>query len=492
VIVGVGQVLRREVSDDQSDEPVSLMADALRLAGEDSGTGKRLLRRADSVRCVPAIGWQYRDPTALLSRLVGAQPRDTLQSALVGGEGAQRLLNHTAGAIAAGELDVALLAGSEAIASLRAAQRAGRAPAWRREDEAMQAAPTLEHARPGVNEMEAAAGLAPPVFTYALIESAVRAASGSPAEAHLARIAALWSRFSEVAAANPYAWLPHAYTPGEIATPSLDNRLVSVPYTKLLTANIGVNMASGLILASAEAAERAGVPRDRWVFVHAGAQAHDEWHVSERRELDRSPAIRAAGRAALEHAGVSIDEVAHVDLYSCFPSAVEIAAAELGLALDDPARALTVTGGLTFAGGPGNNYAGHSIATLVQLLREDPDSYGLASALGWYVTKHAIGVYGARPPRQPFAGLDIRPQLPPPRRAHAGYVGSASVEAWTVTFHRDGDPDAAIVSALTPDGGRALVRTSEADAVDALLAQDPIGARVEIAAEQRLTIEQPA
>jgi acetyl-CoA C-acetyltransferase len=210
------------------------------------------------------------------------------------------------------------------------------------------------------------------VCMYALIESALRADAGTTPDLHLRTIAGLWSRLSAVASENPFAWITREFTPEQIATPSAENRLVAAPYTKLLTANIQVNMASGLIVTSAQAAQRASVPRDRWVFIHAGAHANEEWHVSERDRLTRSPAINAVGRAALEHAQLAIDDVAHIDLYSCFPSAVQVAAAELGLRIDDPARPLSVTGGLTFAGGPGNNYSGHAIATLARRLRETP------------------------------------------------------------------------------------------------------------------------
>ena len=491
LIVGAGQVLRHEMGEAESCEPVALMAEALRRAGADSGTGERLLRRADSVRCVPVIGWQYRDAAALVAEDLRAQPQETVQSAAIGGDGPQVLLNDTARAIAAGELDIALLGGGEAIASLRAAQLAGRTPTWRKQDEQVRPTRTLGDERPPLNAAEAALGLAPPVLMYALIESAVRAASESTAPAHLARIAGLWSRFSGVAAANPHAWIRRAYTPEQIATPSLENRPIAAPYTKLLTANIQVNMASGLILTSIRAAQQAGVPRDRWIFVHAGAQAQDEWHVSERDDLAVSRAIHTAGRAALHHAGLAIDEVAHIDLYSCFPAAVQIAARELGLEIDNEARALTVTGGLTFAGGPGNNYSSHAIATLVGRLREDPDSYGLCTAMGWYLTKHAVGIYSARPPRQPFASLDPQPPRPQPRSARSDYSGPATIEAYTVAYERDGSPAAAIISALTPHGERALTRSPDRDVIDAAITNDLIGWPIDIAASQGVTIEQP-
>jgi len=491
VIVGAGQLLQRDVSAGQSGEPAVLIAEALRRAGEDSGTGERLLRRADSVRCVPVIGWPYRDAAALLAEDLGVRPQETVQSAALGGDGPQRLLNDTARAIVAGEVDVALIGGGEAVASIRAAQAAGRTPPWRRQPEGVRPTRTLGGDRAPINEAEAAAGLAPPVSMYALIETALRAADGRAPDIHLTRIAELWSRFSAVAAENPHAWIKRRYTPSQIATTTPENRLVCAPYTKLLTANIQVNMASGLIVASVEAARRARVPRDRWVFIHAGAQAEDEWHVTERDRLAASPAINAVGRAALHHAGLGIDEIAHLDLYSCFPAAVEIAARELGLASDDPARPLTVTGGLTFAGGPGNNYSGHAIATLIHRLREDPGAYGLITALGWYLTKHAVGIYSARPPRRPFTSLDPRPQRPPARHASSDYTGPATIEAYTVVYERGGTAEAAVISALTPRGERAVIRTPDRDVIDAIVADDRAGSPISIGANQRLTFDDP-
>ena len=479
VIVGAGQVIRRDSPDAESCEPVTMMVDALRLAAADSSGGERLLRRADSVRCVPVVGWQYADAAALVAEDLGARPRETVQSSAFGGDGPQRLVNDTAQAVAAGEIDVALIAGAEAVAALRAFP----APGWRRQAEDVSPARELDERRDAVNETELAAGTALPVVMYALIESAVRARSGVDQAAHLSTIARIWSRFSEVAAGNPFAWLPRAYGPDEIATPSAENRLVAAPYTKLLTANIQVNLGSGLILTSARAATDAGVPKDRWIFIHAGAQAYDEWHVSERHSLAASPAIHAVGRAVLEHAGLAIDEIAHIDLYSCFPSAVQVAASELGLEIDDPDRPLTVTGGLTFAGGPGNNYATHAIATLVQRLRDSPDEYGLATAVGWYLTKHAAGIYSSRPPRERFASFDPLVDGPPPRRLLRTYSGTASIEAHTVVYARDGTPEALIATAITPDGERALGRIADRDVIDELSDGDPTGRLLTLDAE---------
>ena len=485
VIVGAGQVVQRP-GEQETRDPIGLAVEALRRAGADSGAGEKLLLRADSVRHVATTGWLYRDEAALVADAIGASPRETVRTCAYGGDGPQRLLGDSARAIADGEAEVVLLAGAEALATLVEQQRGRRRPDWA---EQPSGTPTrvIGEDRAPVNEAETAVGLIPPLYVYALLETALRGQLGLGRQEHLSMIASLWSRFSSVAAGNPFAWLPRAYSPEQIAGAVKGNRLVSEPYTKLLAANIQVDQSAALILCSARAADDAGVPRERWVFPLASAFAQDEWFFSERARLGASPAIRAAGRAVLRHAGVALGEVAHVDLYSCFPSAVQIAASELGLPCEDPDRPLTVTGGLTFAGGPGNNYSMHAIATLVARLREDPDAVGLASALGWYCTKHAYGLYSATPPARAFRDIDANELLVAQRarRSTAGHSGEAALEAYTIPCARDGAPEAVIISALAPDGTRALARDTHPDTIAAILEEDPLGATISLAAGER-------
>lgn len=489
VIVGVGQVIQRP-GDGEPLDPVWLAIEALRRAGADSGTGDALLHRADSIRHVATTGWLYRDEAALIAAALGAAPRETVRTNAFGGDGPGRLVGDSARAIAAGQADVVLVAGAEALATLGEHQRAGTRPDWPEQGDG-EPSRVIGVDRAPVNDAETAVGLLAPLNVYALFETAVRARRGAAREEHLQHVARLWSRFSQVAAANPYAWLAREHTPEEIALRTSRNRLVSEPYTKLMTANLGVDLAAALIVCSAQTAEAAAVPKDRWVFPLAAAFAQDEWFFSERAQLAASPAIGAAGRAVLEHAGVGIDEVAHVDLYSCFPSAVQIAAAELGLATDDPGRPLTVTGGLTFAGGPGNNYGTHAIATLVERLRGDEGAVGLASSLGWYATKHAYGLYSTTPPAAPFRELDANELIEPSpaRRASVDYRGPATLEAYTVPYGRDGAGEAVVVSALAPDGTRVLVRDDDADTIAAILDTDPLGETITVVPGERPSLE---
>jgi acetyl-CoA C-acetyltransferase len=478
VIVGAGQLTR----DGGTDGPIALAVEALRLAARDSGTGDALLRKADSCRHVATLCWPYSDEATLIAAELGLSPRETVRTAQLGGDGPQRLVGDTARAIAAGDTDVALLSGAEALSALRTAQQAGETPGWPHQPSQVKPTRVVGTDRFPSNDAEAAVGLLAPVYNYALLESAVQARAKLGRAAHMRAIATLWSRFSDVAADNPHARLRQRFGAEELLRATPDNRPVSLPYLKRLTANIQVDQATGLIMCSAQAATAAGVPRDRWVFPLASAHASDEWFMSERRELAASPAINAVGRAALEHAGLAIDEVAHIDLYSCFPSAVQIAAAELGLATFD-GRPLTLTGGLTFAGGPGNNYASHGIATAVARLRDDSDAFALTTALGWYATKHACGIYSNRPGNSFFREIDANElvQRPAPRAATASYSGPATVEAYTVPYDRSGEPEAAIVSALTPDGVRALMRSADPELIGSLLDTDLLGQDIQLA-----------
>jgi acetyl-CoA C-acetyltransferase len=295
-------------------------------------------------------------------------------------------------------------------------------------------------------------------------------------------VSKLWARFSDVGSGNPHAWSPRPISAEEIRTVGPDNRMIGFPYPKHMNSNIQVDQAAGVIITSVEAARAAGVPEDRWVFPRAGAEANDHWFVTERDNLHSSPAIRLCGETAFGLDGTSIDDVAHVDLYSCFPCAVQMGAAAVGIGLDEPDRPLTVTGGLQFGGGPGNNYVMHSIATMVDRLRRDPGSLGLVTALGWYATKHAVGLYSTEPPASGFRWENVQDAVDalPSRPATAGGEGDSSIETYTVLHERDGSPSSAILTALLPDGSRAVAKIEDQGAMSSLMEAEGCGRPVRL------------
>ncbi|HZN12959.1 MAG TPA: acetyl-CoA acetyltransferase [Acidimicrobiales bacterium] len=476
MIVGVGQLTRRPESAADATEPLAMMAEVTEAAADDSGAGAGLLKRIESARVIDTLAWRYPNPGALLAQRLGMPLRDSVKMA-AGGNSPQMAVNDTALAIQRGELDAAVVVGAEAVYSRFMARKEGVAQDWTQESTPIDGPEPRKIGidRPGTSEAEMARSMVMPTQIYPIFENALRARAGRSIEEHQLVISELWARFSEVASGNPYAWSPQRRTAEEIRTVGPDNRMIGFPYPKLMNANIQTDQAAAVIVCSVAAAEAAGVPRDRWVFIHAGADGHDHWFVSERDNLYSSPAIRACSRAVYELADVGGDDLAHVDLYSCFPCAVEVGADEFGLGLD---RELTVTGGLTFAGGPGNNYVTHSIAAMTGVLRDDAGSVGLCTANGWYLTKHAAGVYSTEPPASgEFRHRDVQAEVDatPARASVADFDGPGTVESYTVMHERDGSPAMAIVACLTPDGRRTWANSNDNDLLSAMTREEFVG-----------------
>jgi acetyl-CoA C-acetyltransferase len=430
------------------------------------------------------LSWRYRDPGALVATRLGAAPRQSVYTT-GGGQTPQALVNRTALDIAAGEVDVVLIGGAEAWRTRMRYRADNERPPWTIEPDDTPVAEPFGEELLMSHPAELSRGLMMPVQGYPMFETALRAAAGRTVDEHQRHLGGLWSRFSEIAAANPHAWLPRRFSPAEISTPSPDNRLIGFPYPKLMNSNNAVEQSAALLLCSAEKAAALGVPRDLWVFPLSGADARDIPFLSNRIDLCSSPAIHAAGRDALALAGIGVHELAHVDLYSCFPSAVQIAANALGLGFD---RDLTVTGGMSFAGGPWNNYVTHSVATMVERLRAEPGTFGLCSANGGFTTKHSLGVYSTQPPAGGFRWA--RPQdevdAGPARDLAEDYEGAVAIEAYVVMHDRDGEPQNALAAALTPDGRRTWGSTADATVMKAMTEEEFVGRAADLTGDGTL------
>ena len=480
VLIGYGQVNHRDEIDPEtrSVEPMDLMAAAAREAAD-----SRVIDAVDSIRVVNILSAQYRDPGLLLGERIGAADFTTLYSP-IGGNVPQSLVNQACLDIQQGRAGVVLLAGAETWRTRRGLRAKGGKLTWTNQDDSVPMAEVSGADVPMAGEAEIRIRLDRPAYVYPLFEQSLRIANGESIEQHRNRIGELWARFNAVAVDNPRAWIRKPSTAEEICTPGPQNRMISWPYTKLMNSNNMVDQGAALVLASAEQATRLGIPAERWVYPHAGTDAHDTPSIADRAELHGSPAIRIAGARALELAGVGVDELDYVDLYSCFPSAVQVAAAELGLAVDDPARPLTVTGGLTFAGGPWSNYVMHSIATLADLLIANPGRRGLITANGGYLTKHSVGVYSTEPPAE-FRWEDVQTAVDrqPTRESLENWEGVGTIEAWTTPFDREGQPEKAFLAVRTPDGSRTLAVITDSATAQASVREDISGAKVAVAAD---------
>ncbi|KUH75058.1 acetyl-CoA acetyltransferase [Mycolicibacterium novocastrense] len=474
VLVGYGQVNQRDDNPDVS--PIDLMVAAAREAAD-----PRVLEAADSVRVVNLLSWRFRDPGLLLAQRLHAGNAATRYTG-VGGNTPQSLVNEACRDIQNGRAEVVLIAGGETWRTRSRLRAKGIKPDWPRQDESVPMAQGADEGVPMAGPAEIKINLDRPAFVYPMFEQAVRIAAGRSDDEHRRRIGELWAQFSTVAASNPHAWVRDALPAEEIWQAGPSNRMISWPYPKLMNSNNMVDQAAVLVLTSAEKATHLQIPRDRWVFPYSGTDSHDTYAIGERAEFYTSPAIRIGGRRALELAGIGVDDVELIDVYSCFPSAVQVAANELGLPIGDPARPLTVTGGLTFAGGPWNNYVTHSIATMAERLVAAPGALGLITANGGYLTKHSFGIYGAEPPSREFRWEDVQSDVDrePTRTALIDWAGVGTVETWTTPFDREGSPEKAFLAVRTPDDSRVLAVIPDAAAAAATVEEDIAGAKVQV------------
>lgn len=420
------------------------------------------------------------NPSRSLAKRLGRADVHTIQGLGPGGNSPQQILDEIAEKIANGERKLTVMAGAEFLGSYwKLLQMGAEMAAWKEDnpppDEQIGAY------KKGESEIEGANGIERPTNAYPLIENAIRHDRGASVAEHMMSMAKLMSPLTKVAAANPHAWFPVERSAEEIATPSARNRFIGHPYTKYMNAIMQVDQAAAIVLTSVENARTLGIPEDKWVYLHGCGDATDIWNMSERPELHRSPAIAGCWKRASKMAGITVDDLKYIDLYSCFPSAIEIACREIGIAEDDP-RGLTVTGGLPYFGGPGNNYATHSIATMVEKLRADPGSFGLCTANGWYVTKHAAGIYSTKPFEGPWKREDpsvLQAEIDAIRRVEVAEKpeGSGTVETCTVIYGRDA-PMMGIVIGRLEDGRRFIANTATDEATIAQLqADDAIGRR---------------
>ena len=450
------------------------MAQAAERAQDDCGVAG-VLGRADSIRVAKGV-WDYSNPAALLRSRFGAEGART-GLAPVSGNMVQQMINLAALDIAAGRLDLVIVVGAEAERSKRRCLAAGADPGWTVQNDSSPDE-TFGGDIPFMNRFEVELGLIQPAGVFSLFENAMRFARGESIEAHRDRISQLWARFNAVAQDNPNAWTREPLSASEIGIPSASNKMVSHPYTKRMCANMVVDQAAAVIVCSAQMAMRLGVERERWVYLHAATDVRKTPLVSERWDFQNAPVLGIAGRRALKLANVGSDELSYVDLYSCFPAAVQLAAKELGLSLDP---APTVTGGLGFAGGPFNSYVLHSTASMMNQLRDDPGSTGLVSSIGGWLNKHAFAVYSTRRPDDRFrhADLDSEVDDSPVRTIEQDTPGVASVETYALRY-ADGAPVSAIVACLRENGRRVWGTIAEPTTLDAITREELCGRRVSI------------
>ncbi|MBI2704280.1 MAG: acetyl-CoA acetyltransferase [Actinobacteria bacterium] len=465
VLVGAGAVSQRCDDPSEAVGAIELMAQAVDRAASDAGIP---LRDVSWVG-VPEGTWKYGDPGRLLAERYGWAGVHTVRADV--GVTQQELIARACQAVSLGA-GVAVVVGGEAkhralqaaIAGVEAVDTIdGRAPDT-----------LLAPASLGLHDLEIVHNTVVPSTTYAMIDNAIAHEAGLSRAQHSDLLARLWGDFASVAVDNPDAWDRSGPDGSTIVTPSDKNRMIAAPYTKLLCSQWNVDQAAALVICSVGKARALGVATDRWVFPRSSAVSNHSTPWPARWFVYESPAASVVARCALDQASCTVDDVEHLDLYSCFPAAVQAYAAALNVPLD---RRLTVTGGMTFAGGPLNSYVVQAMVRLAHRLRETPSGLGLSSSVSGVLTKQGFGIWSGLPPRAGFRHTDCTGEVAAVDQAVAivdSLEGTARIASWTVVHDR-GQPAVAVAVVESDGEERTVVSTADADVVSAMLEGDWIG-----------------
>ena len=465
VIIGVGQVSERVGEPGYLERsPMDLAGDALKAALADAGAPRKIASALDTVAAIrqfeisatrysAPFGHSNNTPRSA-ARRAGANPERAILE-VVGGQGPQRLVGELASEIAAGRSKMAAIVGSEAISTMRALLARGETRDW---SEVRRG--SLEDRGPGyegvVDRTSILHGVAAPIGGYALAENVRRERLGLSLADYRLEIGKLFAAFTQVAARNPHSAAPTARSVEELAELTTRNRLIAEPYGRLVVSRDQVNQGAAIVLASVGEARRLGVPESRWVHIHGVADCAEPSMLT-RASLEQSPAAVAAISSALEIAETSFEKLTATDLYSCFAIPVFNLLDAFGLDRDDP-RGWTLTGGLPFFGGAGNNYVGHSIAEAVGACRANPGGRVLVGANGGIMSKYAAGVYSTAPADWSASRWQSLEKVKPQWRVLDALDGEAVAETFTIQPGKAGE-----VATLVARAGDARVLANSAD-----------------------------
>jgi acetyl-CoA C-acetyltransferase len=299
-------------------------------------------------------------------------------------------------------------------------------------------------------------------------------------------MAELFAPFTGVAAANPFAASPVERGAQELAAITTSNRMIADPYPRLMVARDQVNQGAAVLIMSVAVAMELGVPQDCWVFLHGHADLREP-NLLDRPELSRAPSAVVATKEALRVAQIDVNQITTFDLYSCFPIAVSNVCDGIDLSADDP-RGLTLTGGLPYFGGAGNNYSMHAIAETVRAMRDRPGARGLVGANGGVLSKYSVGIYSTTPriwQLDRSAALQSELNARPVAEVARAPQGSARIETYTVRHPKSG-PVGIIVGRADSGGARFLAGPADGDdeLLDLLVAGEPLGVQIMVQTDE--------
>ena len=486
VIIGVGQVTHHEKIKGDALSSLEMACQAITACVTDTGRDD-LLKYVDSLSVVNISVESMTHPEESLCRMLGINPAMREQTA-ISGTSPQWLVSRAADKIAAGEIKMALLVGAEALYRDKLAQNSF--DDENSQDEKLrylQNEPTVVgDTRFGSTPYEDLYGAKFARHVYPLLENALRGHLRMGLDEYRRFLAGYYKSMAEIARHNPLAWFNQGKKAKENVTVATEkNPYFNFPYTKFMNPNPRVNQAAAVIITDTDTARKLSIPRDKWVFPHAGGDAADKWYISERVNYFSSPAIRMNVAESLKYAGLDLSDINFFDIYSCYPCAAMTSALAIGLDINQ-LPPLSITGGLSYFGGPGSNYVMHAIAHAVERLRKNPEQFGLITGVGWYLSKHSTGIYSGIEPKRPWDRTTMRAMQPeldamPSPEFCKRPQGEVTIETYAVLhdFIKEG-PVAVIIGRLDSGARCMALSGKDLDLALRMEQEDFLGRRVSI------------
>lgn len=473
VVVGSAQLTNRNKTEKQID-PVTFMAEASRMALKDAFIDDS--SSIDTIYIINCLSKNLQEPCLDLAKTLRINPSKTGYTG-IGGAAPQWFVNHAAENIYDGKSEMVLICGAESFYTHEKLNHFGDALSkFLNTDKKDLASRYVGDIRNPNTEIELDYNMTLPIQMYSIFENALRYHWGKTIKEHTSELSDFCSNFSKIASGNPFSWSKKALSSEEIASVTDSNQMVAFPYTKAMCANMTVNQTAAVIMTNLAKADAMGIPKDKMIFLRGCSNAEDNFHVSQRPDLWASPSVIDAVDHALIQPHLSIDDIKHLDFYSCFPCVPRIVREMLQISPMDE-RPLTVTGGLPYFGGPGNNYTLHAICTMIDILRKEPDEFGLIQTISWFLSKHSIGIYSARPGEKGW-----RPTKPEKAKNYPAVNvvkelnGKGTIESFVLLYDNANKPGFAKVMGRDKYGNRFLANVKgDGKTLEHMASEETIG-----------------
>ena len=454
VVIGLG-ITQQKGSYAELDEALFLMEKVAMRAINDCGNPK--IKDFIDVIDIPKGFWRYRDQGKWIAEKNNFPNAKTSVNKI--GVLQQHLINNTCNKIIKGEIRAGLILGGESRAKMIAALKEGieykEMELSTNPDQYVKAKDDLY----GEGEAEALGLMA--VGYYAVMESAMRKSKNLNLKEHEDYLGSMYADFSEIASKNQYAASDKSISKDQIMLANSDNKPMAYPYNKYHCTSWNVSQASAILICEEGLADQLNISKQKRIYPMASSETNHMIALIQRPSLISSAGLKLASEkinAVVDKHSINLNLI---DLYSCFPVAVQQFENVLNL---NTKTSRTITGAMPFAGGPLNNYMLHATVQALLKLRSQ-SGHSLITGVSGMMTKQSFCLWSSEY-QMPFYHADVTKkaqQLDKPIPISNAKHGNGIVIGCTVLYE-DTKPNLGVFYIEDSQGERKVV-TSEDKAI---------------------------